>query len=144
MPGSVFRHVEPAHQHSGVNLQPSRDLQDVVQRDVAPPPLDLSEIRPVQSATLSGLLLTESQFSPSGQHPTTELTRSRRDRRFGRGGHTTNPIGPMTINPETMNPMSIDPGIVGEPKPVFGIGDQDEPIFGGEVTMIGGGDFKTA
>ncbi|MDL9938997.1 hypothetical protein QSJ18_19805 [Gordonia sp. ABSL1-1] len=40
--------------------------------------------------------------------------------------------------------MSMNPGIVGGPKPVFGVGDKDEPIFGGEVTMIGGGDFKTA
>lgn len=50
----------------------------------------------------------------------------------------------MTINPETMNPMSLNPGIVGGPRPVFGIGDQDEPDLGGRWTMTGGGDFKNA
>ena len=139
----LFRGLQTTDQHPGVDIQPGCDLQDVMQRHVPPPSLDLAEVRPVQPASLGSLLLTESQLRPPGQHPTTELTRSRRDGRFGRGGHIINPIGPMTINPETMNPMFMNPGIVGEPKPVSGSATRTDQ-FGGEVTMIGGGDFKIA
>lgn len=56
-----------------INSKPRSDLDDVVQRDVASPALDLAEIRPVQADHLSGLLLTEPQFMTPRHHTPTEL-----------------------------------------------------------------------
>lgn len=49
--------------------EPPSDLDDVVQRDVAPSALDLTEIRPVQPNHLGSLLLTQPKLMTPSHHP---------------------------------------------------------------------------
>ena len=59
--GPLFQGLQPTDQHPGDDVQPTSDLQDVVQRDVPAPTFHLAEVRPVQPAALSGLLLAQPQ-----------------------------------------------------------------------------------
>lgn len=60
---------QSCHQLSRVHPEPPSDLDDVVQRDVAPSALDLTEIRPVQPNHLGSLLLTQPKLMTPSHHP---------------------------------------------------------------------------
>lgn len=57
-----------------IHTEPPGDLHDVVQRDVAPPTLDLTEVSPMQTDHLGGLLLTQPEFATARHHAAPELS----------------------------------------------------------------------
>lgn len=71
---STWRHLQPAHQSTGVGVEGVGDAEDVVEAEVALAAFDLADVRPVQGGALGQLLLRQAQLLAAGTHTPTELT----------------------------------------------------------------------
>ena len=98
--GSIYRLApttsaldnQTRHQCARINFDRTSDLDDVVQRDVHLPTLDLPEVGPVQVAPISQRLLAQPQLEPAFANAAAELRRRGRERRFAGGpGHPPTP-----------------------------------------------------
>src|ERR1041385_5260607 len=74
------RLAQAAHELCQLHAEPGRELQRVVQAEVAPAALDLADEGPVKAATASQTLLTEAQRPASRAHALTEHARGVRSR----------------------------------------------------------------
>lgn len=68
---------QPPHQLPRIRLERRRQLDDVVQGQVALAAFDLADEGPVQTGDVGQSLLAVAQFGPAGSHPRTELAGDR-------------------------------------------------------------------
>lgn len=71
----LARRPKPGDELAGIDPQSSRQLEDVVQRHVAPATLDLPKERPVQVTAGREPLLAQAQLLAPPAHACAELSR---------------------------------------------------------------------
>lgn len=107
--GLIPRWQEPLDQLGRVNPQPRRQLEQVVQAQVAPASLDLSEEGPMDAGLVGQGFLAEAQGFAAGPNAFAERLGGRGEW-FGHG--PANDIRPDCLCLERLRPMLLHPDMV--------------------------------